>query len=412
MIHKRDLLPALRLWGTLCLICLCTLNGRCTEAATPLSNRVLVVFNARSSDSKAVAKYYARRRGIPSQNLCSIATMEDTRLIWKEYVSSVKKPVQKCLEKVDPKNILYIVFSYQTPYRVEGDKSQADPKKGPLTYAIDQYVADIWDQYSDHDFHPAPNRQQPYFDDARSKQNIYKPFQSFADYRAEPSALLIYSVWRLDAPTPRLARGMVDKAIEAESSGLAGQACLDRRWDLASIDDSGYGAGDWDLHQAATFARQAGFPVTEDSNPAELGTPPAPECPNAALYAGWYSLNHYNNAFTWNTGAIGFHLDSLSVLSPRTGDNWSANAIQRGITVTSGAIEEPYLNGLLRPGGTFRDLFQGANVGDAFLRNTRFLKWMILYIGDPLYRPFPGGIGLFKSHAEPAPQHSEHTSSK
>jgi hypothetical protein len=132
-------------------------------------------------------------------------------------------------------------------------------------------------------------------------------------------------------------------------------------------------------------------------------------CPNAALYSGWYSLNHYNNVFTWNTGAIGFHLDSASALNPRSGPNWSANAIINGVTITTGSVNEPYLQGLVRPGGTFRDLFQGANLGDAFLRNTRWLKWMILYIGDPLYRPFPNGIAPFNP---PPPQYSLALSSR
>jgi hypothetical protein len=61
--------------------------------------------------------------------------------------------------------------------------------------------------------------------------------------------------------------------------------------------------------------------------------------------------------------------------------------------VTSGAVDEPYLTGLPRPDGIFHDLLSGANVGDAFLRNTRFLKWMITNIGDPLYTPFAGGRG-------------------
>jgi hypothetical protein len=64
---------------------------------------------------------------------------------------------------------------------------------------------------------------------------------------------------------------------------------------------------------------------------------------------------------------------------------------------------------LVRPGGTFRDLFQGANLGDAFLRNTRWLKWMILYLGDPLYRPFPNGIAPFNP---PPPQYSLALSSR
>lgn len=382
---------------------LCSVSASCAEAPVPLSHRVLVVFNRSDSDSKSVAKYYAHQRGIPAQNLCSISPIEKVRLSWKEYVKSVKVPIQKCLTAVGPKQILYIVFAYNTPYRVEdAEKRKAPGAQLTASYAIDQYVADIWDQYMREDGGPQPTALQPYYDNASSKLNRYKPFESLAEYRDKDQGKLIYSVWRLDAPTPKLAKGLVDKAIEAETSGLTGQGCFDIRGPISTFPDEGYGVGEWDIHQAATFAREAGFAVTEDTNQAEFGTPPAPLCPHAALYAGWYSLNHYNDAFTWQTGAIGFHLDSLSALDPRGGLNWSSNAIRRGITVTSGAIDEPYLTGLLRPGGTFRDLFQGANVGDAFLRNTRFLKWMIIYIGDPLYRPFRGGVGQFKSGAPSA----------
>jgi hypothetical protein len=283
-----------------------------------------------------------------------------------------------------------------TPFTVNGSTS-------PFTYSIDQYVADIWDQYAQQDFYPVPPQVHPYYDDAQSMGNVYRPFVSFASYRAQQGALTIYSVWRLDGATQALAQGLVDKATAAEASGLAGQVCIDRnRGAITSVLDSDYGEGDWDLHQAATFSGQTGFTVIEDPNSAEFGTAPAPlTCPNAALYSGWYSLNHYNNVFTWNTGAIGSHLDSASAVNPRSGPNWSANAIINGITVATGSVSEPYLQGLVRPGGTFRALFQGANLGDAFLRNTRWLKWMILYLGDPLYRPFPNGIAPFN----PPPPH-------
>lgn len=363
----------------------------CQEAPAPnpLSDRVLVVFNRSDSGSRDVAKYYAKMRGIPQQNLCSISPIDNGTLGWKEYMIQVKEPIQKCLTQVGRDKILYIVFTYNTPFRVEGP----DKRAVNLDTALDQHVADIWDQYAP-DF-PMNRPKQPYFDEARSKANQYLPFISLADYRAEPGAMTIYSVWRLDAPDVHLAKGLVDKAIEAEKSGLKGEVCIDRRWPLNTIQDSGYGSGDWDLHRAADFARQAGFKVLEDANDQEFGTPPAPMCPNAALYAGWYSLNKYNDAFTWNTGAIGIHLDSLSAWNPRTGTNWVANAIRRGITVTTGAVQEPMLNGLVHPSGAFRDLFQGANVGDAFLRNTNFLKWEIIYVGDPLYRPFPEGLPPF-----------------
>ncbi len=365
------------------------MSGQTGAAQIPLNNRVLVVYNSSDSASAKVAKYYAAKRNIPAANLCRISPPASDRLSWSQYVGSVKMPVQKCLNAVGRESILYIVFTYQTPYSVSGSNS-------PLSYSLDQYVADIWDQYSTQDAYPMPGRFHPYYDNAQSQGNVYQPFLSLADYRLQPSALTIYSVWRLDGATEALAEGLVDKAMAAESSGLSGKACFDRnRGVLDNLPDTGYGEGDWDLHNAAKFTGMAGFTVLEDSNSAEFGTPPAPMCPDAALYSGWYSLNHYNDAFTWNTGAIGFHLDSASALNPRGGPNWSANAIINGITVTTGCVSEPYLQGLVRPGGTFRDLLQGANVGDAFLRNTRWLKWMTLNLGDPLYRPFPNGLPPF-----------------
>jgi hypothetical protein len=119
-------------------------------------------------------------------------------------------------------------------------------------------------------------------------------------------------------------------------------------------------------------------------------------CDDAAFYAGWYSLGHYNDAFTWAPGALGFHLDSASASNPRGGVNWSANAILKGITITSGAVSEPFLEGLAHPDQILLYLFEGACVGDAVVRSTRWLKWMIINMGDPLYRPFPHGVGPFQ----------------
>jgi uncharacterized protein (TIGR03790 family) len=387
---------------TLLVLLIAAVSAVCQEdapAPNPLSDRVLVVFNRNVGGSRDVAKYYAKMRGIPEKNLCSIAPIDPGSVNWKEYLIQVQAPIRKCLKDVGPEKILYIVFSFQTPFRLDGP--QPDKRSGNGGFALDQFVADIWNQYAP-DF-PMDRSAQPYYAHAQSKANQYLPFVSLADYRAQPGAKTIYSVWRLDAADAKLAKGLVDKAIAAEKSGLKGLVCIDRRYALNTIEDKGYGGGDWDLHRAADFARQAGFKVIEDANDQEFGTPPAPMCPNAAMYAGWYSLNNYNDAFTWNTGAIGIHLDSLSAANPRTGTNWVANATKRGITVTTGAVGEPFLYGLVHPSGTFRDLFQGANVGDAFLRNTGLLKWEILYVGDPLYRPFPNGMPPFAKKQDKEP---------
>jgi uncharacterized protein (TIGR03790 family) len=349
----------------------------------PLNERVLVVYNPNEPESVDVADYYVAKRGIPAANKCAVNTAETYYIAdWNAFDAAVRTPVKNCLNAVGRDKILYIVFTYLTPYKV------GDPIR-----AVDQQIADIWDEYaSGRDAGGA----HPYYAPAQSQGNYYQPFVSLSDYRQQPSAQHLYSVWRLDGPSAALAKGLVDKALLAEANGLTGRGCFDMQGDINQADDYRYGSGDWDIHRGADQVRRAGFEVVEDSNSAEFGTAPAPlRCDNAALYAGWYSLNNYNDAFTWRPGAIGFHTDSASAYNIRYGPNWSRNAVINGITVTSGAVDEPYLEGVAHSDGVFRNLFEGANVGDALLRNTRWLKWMIANIGDPLYRPFPNGLAPF-----------------
>ncbi len=368
------------------LACVSVLVAAPLPAEPPLNDRVLVVYNAGVRESKQVAEYYATRRSIPPSHLCKIDARSSDELKQEDFDADLKRPIRKCLDLLGKQTILYIVLSYGTPFLVD---------VGSQTNALDQFVADIWDEF-------LPERTanesdvQPYFGAAQSEGDFYPPFVSLAVYRRQPDAKAIYSVWRLDAPNAVLAKGLVDKALEAETKGLAGIGCFDRnRGNLAGIADYSYGAGDWEIHRAADFTRRAGFTVIEDDHSEEFGTAPAPlRCDHAALYAGWYSLDHYNDAFSWNPGAIGIHLDSASAHTPRGGRNWAANALDHGITVTAGAVTEPYLDNLPRPDQAFFYLFSGANVGDAFLRSERLLKWKVINIGDPLYCPFPNSPPL------------------
>lgn len=347
-----------------------------------LNGRVLVVYGD-SAESRNVAKYYMEKRNIPEGNSCKIRVSSNDAIDQGEFESHVKQPIRKCLDQVGKDQILYIVFSYQTPFAlVLKDK----------TYALDQFVADIWDEFLP--FRAAAEAEvQPYFGYAQSEGNVYQPFVPLSAYREKPGAPHLYSVWRIDAATPALAKGLVDKAMFAEAHGLSGKGCFDLGGPIDHIPDWGYGAGNWDIYQAEQFARAAGFPILEDTHEQEFGTAPAPlRCDGAALYAGWYSLNHYNDAFSWNPGAIGIHLDSASAMNPREGPNWAANALQKGITITSGAVTEPFLDNLPHPDQAFMYLLGGSNAGDALLRSTRLVKWMIINIGDPLYRPFPNGV--------------------
>ncbi len=372
---------------------LATLPALATQ--DPLASRTLIVYATNSADSVAVKNHYVQARfDVPSTaNLCPI-TLPDpaaTILLYADYVTYVKTPVQSCLNSIGKTKILYIVLAYVRPYTVQIFRTD-----GNAIYSLDSYLADVFDQYTVSPyFFPGPPAAHRYYADFQNLGQVYPPFQSFAAYRASARSLLIYSVWRLDGSTSAIANGLVDKAI-ANTGTLAGAACIDETVDPTFAPDVGYRSGDWDLHRGADFLRAAGFAVTEEPTSDEFGTGGAPaKCPAdgspVALYSGWYALNHYNGAsvFNWAPGAIGTHLDSASALDPRSGLNWSANALNAGIAATSGAVNEPYLEGMVRPAGMFRNLLEGANIGDAFLRNTRWVKWMIVNIGDPLYRPFP-----------------------
>jgi uncharacterized protein (TIGR03790 family) len=364
----------------------------------PLAERVLVIYNATLRDSPSVAKDYANLRRVPEANLCPVSPPNDTAINIQEFETHVKRPVRACLEKADSHRILYLVLSYRMPFRV------IEPD-GKVNLAVDALLSDIWDEVVLQPFPERNLRPHPYFAAHRSQANEYLDHMPLYDFRQREGAPRLYSVWRLDAPTEILAADLVRKALRAErAGGPKGRVCIDRNGGPIELSkDESYGAAEWDLERAAGFARRAGIDVLVDQNKEEFGTAPAPErCEDAMFYAGWYSLNHYNDAFTWANGALGYHLDSLSALHPRTGSNWAANALLKGITSTSGAIDEPYLATMPRVDGVLRDLMQGAVLGDALLRNTMSVKWRIIHIGDPLYRPFPRGLGDWAEPALPA----------
>ena len=73
-------------------------------------------------------------------------------------------------------------------------------------------------------------------------------------------------VTRLDGPTAAIARGLVDKALQAEADGLWGRAYFD----LRNITEPGYKLGDDWIRGASEVCRHLGFETVVDDNPAHL----------------------------------------------------------------------------------------------------------------------------------------------
>jgi uncharacterized protein (TIGR03790 family) len=356
---------------------------------TPLNERVLVVYSTSDPNSLQIANYYMSSRGIPSANLCAL-TVDPSAYFgggidWRmTYLPVVVPTIQSCLNQAGRTKILYIVLSTSV-----GTNLNYPPPAYTGYVAMDSSLSDIWGDMGNISQNTNPYAYYDPVSGFRDPGGAYTTFVSFADYRDNSTSAqnygghLIYDVWRIDAATTDLARGLIDRALMAESQGLQGIGCFDMQGDPTGQPDTGYTSGDYDILRASQFARQAGFTVVTDTNSTQFGQAPSPlRCDGAALYAGWYAYGSYNDAFSFVPGSIGWHIDSASEI-------WSTEAIRHGLTVTQGAVGEPYLSGIAHPDAVMLDIMNGANVGDALFRSTANITWMMVNSGDPLYRPFP-----------------------
>ena len=200
--------------------------------------------------------------------------------------------------------------------------------------------------------------------------------------RDEPVLL----VARLDAPTYSVARRMIDDTVRAEKQGLAGNVYIDTRGLPAN---TGHGALDQNLRDlAAMLSRDTSLPMIVDRRP-EVFAPRS--CPNAMLYCGWYSLRKYVDAFKFVPGAVGYHIASLEAVSlhqpQETG--WCRGLLLRGITATVGPVAEPYGEAFPKPQDFFGLLLTGRfSLAECYAYTIPFNSWMMVLLGDPLYRPF------------------------
>jgi hypothetical protein len=193
----------------------------------------------------------------------------------------------------------------------------------------------------------------------------------------------VVRVARLDGPTPKSARDLIDNAIAAERTGLAGRAYVDL---------SGWNPmGDAWLERIATFLDAAGFDVDVDRVKPTMAASARFDAP--ALYFGWYDWNLSGpmavSEFRFPPGAIAIHIQSYSAETLRSETkNWCGPLIARGVTATLGNVHEPYLGFTHRLDMFLEALFEGRTFGDAGYFSTPVLSWQAVLVGDPLYRPF------------------------
>ncbi|OHB58221.1 MAG: hypothetical protein A2Y07_05585 [Planctomycetes bacterium GWF2_50_10] len=192
-------------------------------------------------------------------------------------------------------------------------------------------------------------------------------------------------VSRLDGPTPQIARELVTRAINAEKTGVKGKAYFDLRVNYGGQNTTWPALYDKSLTDAASIVRSlAGFETKIESTPALFASG---DCPDTALYCGWYSLEKYIPSFKFVPGAVAYHIASFEAVHLRDSKTqWCPALLQAGVTATIGAVAEPYLHAFPEPANFFTELLGDNCLVEAYYKTLPFNSWQMILIGDPLYK--------------------------
>ena len=204
---------------------------------------VVVIYNTRLPESKGVAEYYARMRQVPERQIYGFALTVNEEMSRAEFRDSLQKPL---LEKLEADGLWKLARKIVTAsnglMHVEYHVATSKIRYAVLCYGVPLKIAadpDLHELAADN-LQPELRRNEAAVDSelawlplSKNDVTLSGPLPNWV-YGATNTALLnptngILLVARLDGPTPEIARGLVDKALEAERDGMWGRAYFDER---------------------------------------------------------------------------------------------------------------------------------------------------------------------------------------
>ncbi|MGH7975211.1 MAG: TIGR03790 family protein, partial [Limisphaerales bacterium] len=379
---------------------------------------VVVIFNKNMPESKSVAEYYAKARQVPKNQIFGFSLTTGEVMSRDEFRDKLQLPLAKKLESDglwkfgkttfpatngEPKRVVrhvvkskirYAVLCYGVPLKIAPDpgihEAAAEKMRPELRRneaAVDSELAWLPLVYEDVTLSgPLPN-----WIYGTTNEALLNPTNG------------ILLVARLDGPSAEIAKGLVDKSLEAERDGLWGRGYFDAR---GLEKTNSYFLGDEWILDAAKISRQLGFETTVDDKPETF--PASFPMSQIAIYCGWYAENadgpFAQPKVEFMPGAFAYHLHSFSAATLRsTTQNWCGPLLAKGATCTMGCVYEPYLSGTPNVAAFLaRWMAAGFTFGEAAWAAQPALSWQTTVIGDPLYRPFgksPQLLQLELSHA-------------
>ena len=396
------------------LLALMTMDARASLAP----EEILVIANRQAHNSLALARHYMSERGVPEENLVQLWVEDKENISRSDYEQRVVIPVQKFLrDNQGRKNIRCLLIMYGVPLRIGSvpvtedeenalkrlrhrrdelqkllDLARLQEEKEDITGQLEAIGQQITQEKRRRDTMASLDSELALVMAGEYSLSMWIPnpyFVSFLEGTNFPVGRdHVLMVSRLDAPNPDIVKRMIRHSIETEKKGLTGRACFDARWPMPEKQpESPYRLYDHSIHLAVQNLKQDGImPVTLEET-GELFQPG--DCPEAALYGGWYSLGKYIPAFEWQTGSVGYHIASQECQSLKRGDFWCKRMLEDGVAATLGPVGEPYVQAFPPPEIFFKLLTDGRlSLAEVFLLSNPFWSWKMVLVGDPLYRPF------------------------
>ena len=388
-------------------------------------NQILIIANSEIPVSEHIAQYYCQQRAVPADNLVllPLGSKPADSISRADYNDKVAKPLRDVLksEKFNGK-IKCLLTIYGVPITV-GGRGQLKGNEEQLK-KINELIAQGKEVQEKLKTQIVKNPTEEKNVETKLAQlqamvNIINGNETHASLDSELSMILIegYELYRwqintlqssisrvidsndqlsafrdktlmvsrLDGPSEEIIISLIDKAVKTEKTGLKGIAYFDSR---AIIDKDRYGEYDQSIRDIGFITNSLTGLTVKQEQSKNLFEPNS--CPDAAIYCGWYSLKKYIDAFDFVDGAVGYHIASYEAEGLRdiNSQAWCPAMLRDGITATLGPVAEPYLHTFPKPMDFFTELYKGCSLVEAYYKSNPFNSWMLLLIGDPLYKPF------------------------
>ena len=366
-------------------------------------DEVVVLYNSNVPESKAVADYYAAKRNVPASQIFGFDLTTDETISRDDFQNHLQQPLVDDLvnaglwkfgeqpiaatptqpahteERVIESKIRYAVLCWGMPLKIAPDYDLQEVESKLMRSDFRRNEASV-------------DSELVWLPLIKLKIPLTGPLPNLL-YNCTNTASLVPQnglllTARLDGPTPEIARGLVDKALEAESNGFWGRAYFDI---LGRKPGNSYYLGDHWFLTGAEICQKQGFDVEIYTN--ENTMPASYPISQIAIYVGWYTSD-VSGPFTlpeveFMPGAFAYHLHSFSAETLRsTTRHWCGPLLAKGATCTMGCVYEPYLQFTPNIAVFLHAFCSGYTFGQAAWVAQPALSWQTTVIGDPLYQPF------------------------